>query len=209
MIGFNLNDFKAQLGAKGFTKSNKFLVRFPTPSGMTDYIEQVRVMEYWAEAAALPGAMLATYDANRYSYGAREKRPFAPVFQDQAFSFLADASSSNDVRDPTKNTNYDFFTTWLRLCVNFNKGKNILGPSDDAQAINQTPYEVAYKTDYVVDLTVGVFDDNGNQSHVIVLRDAFPIMVSDIRVNWGDNSGIIKIPVIMTFTDWYRGAPLE
>jgi hypothetical protein len=198
---FNIQEFKSQVDDKQFSRPNLFVARFALPQGLQGrYQEQFREMEFWCEATNLPGVMLATYDANRYSYGPREKRPITTVVQDTAFTFFADGARPNS-QQPTQGSIFDVFTTWIRLASNFNFN-TIFGPSNDAVDINNVPYEIGYKIDYVTDIEVITFDQAGNESHHVTLRDAFPLMMADTRVNWGEQ-GIMRLNVIFTYTDWF------
>jgi len=188
-MAFNIHDFKAITQTTNYTKANKFLTRFNIPAGLGwRYSETVRYLEYWCEGTSLPGVNIAAYEGARYSYGSREKRPFAPIFQDIAFTVLLDGEGKM----------HDFFGSWARLITNFDMSQGITG-TNSAQA----PYELTYKSDYLVDVHVATFRDDGQQSHNIILRDAFPLMIGDVRGNWADNS-IARLPVVIAYNDWYK-----
>jgi len=204
MTGFNPEDFQSNLLNRGYVKPNKFLAFIPLPPGLQQaqiYGENVRDVQFFCEGSNLPGVMLGTYDAHRYSYGAREKRPVTPVVQDSAFTFFADAGGgASSSGNPTIGTFYDFFTNWIRLISNFDMSRGMA--TTGTNAINPKPYNLAYKIDYAVNMEVYVFDDTGQPAYAVTLRDAFPLMVQDTRLNWGE-SGIMRIQTIMTYTDWF------
>ena len=216
--GFNPVTFHNMFKSRGFTKPNKFLARIPMPQGLqgaTTYNEKVREVQFWCESSNLPGVMLGAYDVNRYSYGPRERRPVTSVFQDTAFTFFADAGGDvgNTNQNPTIGTYYDFFTNWSRLISNFDRSKGISAPNTTLAkgrgGWERMPYELGYKIDYISNIEIYVFDDQGKPSHFVTLRDAFPLMVNDTRLNWGDNSGVMRISVIMTYTDWFISETMD
>lgn len=193
--GFNIDNFKAMAEYKrSFSKPNKFLVRIPRPAGLeTEWNTVTSDLEFWCSGTNLPGVALATHDALRYHYGAREKRPFAPIFQDVMLNLHLDG----------KGDYYKFFSRWIMSICNFIYWDGPSKPSGNVGGAEQFPWEVAYKGDYAVEVQIVVFTDTGAVSHYVVLRDAFPTMIADTRLDWGDNSGIVKLPIIMTYTDWY------
>lgn len=211
-MSFNIDTFKAvTLGSnRYFSKPNKFLARIPLPTGLAnkqEFRNTQQELEFWCHTASLPGAALITRDVQRYSYGAREKRPMAPMFQDLNFVFFADTGRNGY---PNVSTNWNFFTSWVRLINNFDMSQGYMDDSGanarsigSGDAYEQDTYELAYKTEYLVDIELVAFADDGNESHHIILRDAFPTYVQEIRTSWADNSGVMNIPVLMTFTDWF------
>ncbi len=205
---FDIQTFKNQTHDRGRVKTSRFLARIPLPSGMKNqpYINNAREVQFWCESSNLPGMLLAAYPANRYSYGPREQRPIAPIVQDSSFVFLADGPGSSDFAgNPTIGNYYDFFTNWQRLIVNFDKSQGIQDGVTNSNSTNpfpSDPYEIAYKIDYVSNPEIYVFTETGECSHFVTLRDAFPLMVADTRLNWAD-TGFMRINVVFTYTDWY------
>ncbi len=207
---FDVQTFKNATHDRGRTKTNKFLARIPLPAGLQgvgQYTNNVRDVQFWCESTNLPGMLLAAYPVNRYGYGPREQRPIAPTVQDTSFVFLADGPGNQTTQsNPTIGNYYDFFTNWQRLIVNFDKSQGIQAgtfPNDNNQNVGRSePYEIAYKTDYISDIEIFVFTELGECSHYVTLRDAFPLMVADTRLNWAD-TGFMRINCVFTYTDWY------
>lgn len=194
--GFNINTFKSQTEkTKYFQKQSKFLMRFPLPLGLTnkdDNLQKARSMEMWCESGVLPGVALGSHDGMRYTYGTREKRPFVPMFQDFTVSIISDGLGDN----------YRFLTSWIRLISNFDESESIVSATNDIRGFEQFPYELAYKYEYISDVEILVYRDDGKMVQNVVYRDAFPLMVADNRMHWATN-GISKITAIFTYSDWF------
>lgn len=200
--GFNINNFKSQIDLKGVQRPNKFVCIIPMPSGLQgstrvgEWSTVASKLEFWCEAASVPGVALSTHQVIRYGYGAFEKKPFAPIFSDVNLTFISDG----------KSTNWDFFYSWIKMIHNFDlrRGINVQGTSTSiVNGIRLDSFETAYKSDYFVDLNIICHDDTGNEINRVILRDAYPIYVGEIALNWADNNSFSKLPVTFTFMDWY------
>jgi hypothetical protein len=199
--GFNVNNFRAELSKTGVMKNNKFFVRMYSPRGFSSTGNRdanilasttVRFLEFWCEATNIPGVSLSTTEVRRYGYGAMEKKPYVTLSNDITMSFIGDA----------KGIIWSYFQQWIRLIVNYDMRKGII--AENGILRNQSPFELAYKEDYAVDIHISVFDDAGNESIHVVLRDAYPTFVGDIQLNWGDTNSLMRVPVTFSFFDWYN-----
>ncbi len=202
-VGFNIERFRSQISAKGIQKPNKFLIQMGIPSGLqtfltnTTYTQVVNNIQYWAEASQIPGIMLQMRQILRYGYGATEKKPFAPTFNDISLTILADGKAEN----------WTLFQQWIKFINNYDMrgGLTVLDATTGAiQANTQDVYELSYKNEYAINLDIIGFNDAGTETFHIVLREAFPIFVGDIPLNWQDNNNLMRIPVSFTFSDWYN-----
>lgn len=154
-------------------------------------------MEFWCRGASLPGVSLATHNIFRYGYGAAEKRPFLPVFNDVNLTIFGDRKGDNIM----------YFKEWIRSIDNYRMAHSINGDSNAAKnTVNNEPadpFEISYKKEYAVDLQIVIFTNDGEPSVVVKMRDAFPVFVGDITSDWQDNGTVLQIPVSFTFTDWF------
>lgn len=197
--GFNIATFKSSVAKNGVMRNNKFLVRIPMPYGMTFARTEAksrlqntsRLLELWCESANIPGVALAANEIRRYGYGGIEKKPYVSVVNDVNFSFISDGSGEI----------WAFFQQWARMIVNYDMRKGI---NQQTGMLGQTPFELSYKYQYVSDIDVIVFDETGKEVLTVVLREAYPIFVGDVQLNWGDTNNIARIPVTMTIYDWYN-----
>lgn len=200
---FNVGNILAELARAGLQRTNKYVVQVPVCNALTaaggNYMDTGRALEFYAERATLPGVGLLTNDVRRYGYGVTEKKPFAPAFADCPFLFRADA------RDRI----HDFFRSWIAVTIPFSPAvSGMQANTSQVPLPNQRPFEVSYKRDYAVDVTVVAFDDSGEPTTRIVLREAYPIMVGDVPLAWGDKD-YVRYPVTLTFFDWYAIRPPE
>lgn len=197
--GFNVNTFKSTLSNNnGVLKNNKFLVRMFAPKGFEssqqawEMSQTVRNLEFWCESANIPGVSLNVNEVRRYGYGTIEKKPYASLNNDITMSFLGDA----------KGAIWTYFQQWLRLIVNYDMRNGIT--ADTGMIPHQGPFEMTYKDNYAVDIYLHVYDDYGEEILRIVLREAYPIFVGDVQLNWGDTNSLMRIPVTFTVFDWYN-----
>jgi hypothetical protein len=199
---FNIATFIAQVNQRGTHRTNKFFVRMTMPPGLqalgllTSFATITNTLQFWVEAAHIPGIMLQQRQILRWGYGAQEKKPFAPTFNDVNFTILSDGKAEN----------WTFFKGWINYIINFdrNSGLQRLNPETGAQLPDtQAFYEISYKSEYATTVEIICFDAQGLETYKITLREAFPIFVGDIPLNWGDNNQLMRIPVTFTFSDWY------
>ena len=200
--GFNIGQFYARLKQQhGIHKTSKFLVRIYPPAfmaGDTVLTNMARYLEFWCMATPLPGYTIGTHDILRYSYGPVEKKPFTPIFTDVTLVFLGDADGRIK----------KYFDTWMTCILNKdNRFYDLRGEGSNftarAGGSRIDPFEIDYKVDYETIMEIITFSDNGEKSQKYVLQEAFPIMVQDIQMNWGEMNNVMAIPITFTFFSWF------
>lgn len=194
MAGFNIRDFTSHINANGLMRTNKFLVRMPYPigfDGIPGLTEASRYIELWCESASIPGVSIRVTDSRRHGYGPTEKFGSVAEFANVQMTFMSDKNGKM----------HNFFHTWTKLISNHDARLNDYTRVSGIKG--QRPYEISYKNDYVSDIEILVFDDNGKERMKVFLRDAFPTAVGDIQLNWNDTNDFARIPVSFTFTDFY------
>jgi hypothetical protein len=196
--GFNISTFRSNINGSGVMRSNRFLVRIHVPVGMQKsplLVGTAKYLEYWCEGVNIPGVSLATNEFRRYGYGNYEKKPYVAVTNEVEMSFISDAGGAI----------WTFFQQWIRMIVNFDMRNGINPAASNGVIAGQKPFEIAYKEEYISDIQILVFNDHSSTPElVIVLREAYPIFVGDIRLNWADVNTIARIPVSLTMYDWYN-----
>ena len=196
-MGFlNIETFRQQV-APGFQKLSKYLVRFPIPpilstlGGVTAgsyYYNALSKMEFYATMIDLPGAGVGTTNIVRYGYGASEKQPFAPLFDDIQMTFYNDVNSNN----------LTYFQGWLSRIQNF----NMSGGINNTNLSGISPYEGYYKDDYAVDPWVILLSETGEEQVVYRVRKLFPVQIFNTRMAWAAKD-IMGVSVYFNFMDWY------
>ena len=193
MAGFNIETFKAKVKDRnGFMRNNRFLMTFPTPTGLFSRSGAWAVnrdIEFWCESVTLPGYQLMTHDVRRWTYGPSEKRPFAPNFTPLQCSFLVD--NKGDIMN--------FFHDWLQSIIPHDTDQGINAPS----RFGGLPYEVRYKVDYVTELNIYTYSETGEPIQNIVCKEAFPSSIVDIPLSWGDTNNVVRLQVTFDYLDWF------
>jgi hypothetical protein len=211
-MAFNISEFQSRINdAGGLTRTNRFRVEIGIPKIMnsldgTSINLQVKnpalfnqlnstqkYLEYFCEAAHIPGVALNTHEYRRYGYGSIEKRPFAATFTDITLTFLFD----------NKRKNYDFFQYWLNSINNYDYRSGISGESSN-KITGLNLFELEYKDNYSTEVRIFLLDDTGNTVASYVMTEAFPIFVGDIPLSWNDTNGVIRIPITFTFYTWHN-----
>lgn len=177
---------------QGLARTNHFYVSIPTPPvvatlGGNDKVTS-RELPFLCESAALPGVSLATSEVRRYGTGSIEKKPYAPIFTDQTFTFYGDNTGAV----------HKFFYSWLNGIIKYDERipSGIMGKN------NAFPFEVEYKNQYAVDITITCINEADQTVSEVVLQDAFPIFLGDVSLSWADNDTFVKIPITFTYYNW-------
>lgn len=202
-MAFNISEVGAEINRLGVMRNNKFLLEMPMPlslrgNSLTQPLADAnRVISLYCEASNVPGIALLMEEVRRYGYGPNEKRPYAPIFTDINLTFRSDSYGMI----------WNFMNSWMRCAVNYQSRGDFNTPNGPIR--NQYPNEIGYKYDpknnegYAVDAVLRVFNDVGDETLQIVMREAFPIFVGDIPLNWGARSDYARIPVTLSFFDWF------
>lgn len=195
MPGFNIDNFISNINANGVMRNNKFLVRIPTPAGFGGQSKlngTAQYLELWCDSANLPGVALGTANVRRYGYGHEETRPTHIQNNNINLTFISDGRAAI----------WTFFQQWIKLIYNYDLSNGVYKPNGVMS--NQKPMELAYKTDYAVDIEIFVFNDSGEQLLSVMLREAYPVDLGSVQLNWGDTNNIAKIPASFTYFDWFN-----
>lgn len=193
---FNISELKTKIRAGGgLLRTNKFSVSLALPKALTgssyeSLLEGGKLLTFYAEEAVIPGVTLQNDDVSRYGYGIVSPNPHKVVFADIPLVMRADGNGNV----------WRFFSAWMSSAINF-QAQNGLQQTDSA---GKQAYEVAYKDEYAVTVTIQAFKDNGKPSNVGVnLRQAYPSFVSDTPLRWGAKNEYMRFHVNMTYLDWY------
>jgi hypothetical protein len=158
-------------------RPNKFDVFVPIPLGLIPYHNIGRNLSFRCESAELPGRSIST--TSMKIYGVEEKFPYQTAYNDISLTFIV----GDDMKEKV------FFDAWL----------NWINPT-----IN---YNLKYKADYAVSLTVNQYDVKNELSYSVTMLDAFPIAVNQLDLDWSSD-GHHKLTVTFAYTSW-RNNSLE
>ena len=162
---------------KDLARPSRFDVNIPIPIGLLPYREIGRTLRMRCENAELPGRSIST--TTMKIYGVEEKFPYQTTYNDISLTFIV----SDDMAEKK------FFDAWL----------NWINPT-----IN---YNLKYKADYAVPLTVNQYDVKNELSYSVTMLDAFPIAVNQLDLDWSSD-GHHKLTVTFAYTSW-RNNSLE
>lgn len=186
--GFNVSRFSSNLKTFGTLQTNKFYVEIPMPelfgpSGITE------VMRYRANNVRVPGVALDLQRVFRYGVGPEQKFPTNVNFTDININFV----------DTDKKDIWKTFSFW------FNGIFDYTGVRGGSAASYKTEYKVYYATD----IKIYVFNNDGKvngqegPSSIVVLKEAFPITLSEVGLAWGETSRLYEFSVGFAFKEWY------
>jgi len=96
-------------------------------------------------------------------------------------------------------TVHKFFYQWMTGMIKFDNSMS--GRPGQNKLM---PFEVEYKDDYKVDITITTIDEKTRTLMEFKLYEAYPIALGDVPMSWGETDNFIKIPVTFTFTRWKR-----
>lgn len=163
--------------------SHNFCTRYSLPYTL-DFVN------YRTDSFSIPGLGLATSDVKRYGYGPNERKPYAPIYTDVNFSFIADKDAKI----------HKFFYLWMNGIVNHHKPSSM--NAQDPFAENALPYEVEYKDSYKCNIVIYSYNEDGRVAQEVVIQDAYPVFLGDIQYSWADTDSLIRIPVTFTYYNW-------
>jgi hypothetical protein len=124
------------------------------------------------ENASLPGRTLAT--ADQRIYGPTEKYPYQSTYEDITLTFIVTSSMVEKT----------LFNTWLDY-IN-----------------SPTTWNFEYKSNYATDILISQYDTSNREMHQVKLVDAFPILVSQLDLDWGNDDAYHKLSVVFAYTYW-------
>ena len=175
---FSPNDFLNNFAKhKDFAKISKFQVEITRPPGFVAGDVDFRDLKFQCEAAELPGYNINTVDARIYGVAA----PVASFasFNDITLTFIC----AGDLWEKK------LFDYWMNLIVPMNN------------------YHLRYKDEYVSKINIKQYFEAASSSgaaqpsYIVSLWNAFPITLSPLTLNWGDD-GIHRLSVTFKYDYW-------
>ncbi|CAB5221347.1 tail tube protein [uncultured Caudovirales phage] len=184
-MAFNINGMMGTINANGgLTKASKFLVTITAPVQGTLLSD----IPFFCEAAHLPGIAFQTDEIRMAGYGNIEKRPYATIFQDVQLTFLNDSDGKV----------LNFLHSWVQAVYNFND--DVSPYSVTAKGLPNNTF--GYPMDYFGTVEIAHYDDAEDKVITYTLKEAYPINVGEIVVDWNSSDTLVKIPVTISYTYW-------
>lgn len=174
-----ISKFMSEIRSAGVARTNLFEIVITPPRILLGNSSAAQKISLFAEGAALPGRAIQTQEFARFGYGALEKFPYTMQYQDYTVQFIGDGRGEI----------YKFFYNWMQGIV---KG-------DADVATNDYAYDVGFREDYAVPISVYMFNEQGDSVLVSSITNAFPIMVPDVNLSWSDSS-MMQFSVTFAYT---------
>lgn len=178
-----LGNFISEIRNSSVAKTNLFDVEV-TPPRILGGSETARKLSLYAEGAQLPGRNIQTDQLKRFGVGPQEKVPYSMQYNDITLNFIGDG----------KGEIYKFFYRWMHGIVRGDY--SVSSPKADSNG--KAPYEVQFKDQYAVPITITMYNEQGSPVLVSKLIDAFPVNVSEVGLNWSD-SNMMTFPVTFSY----------
>lgn len=204
---FNISDFKVINEAIGNARYYNYEVYLTLPDALREtaavYYNPVKdLIRFSVDSVNFPSTGSQVYNVRRYGYGALERKPVFPTFNQIQMTIQLDEQTKYQT----------FFHDWSRRVTNFDfdtGGSSSPSYYRGAAGTQLYSYEIGYKLDYSVDLMLQIYNSMGEQVKTIFFREAYPVTVADINYAWGHENDYVKLPVMFTFFDWYERYPGE
>jgi hypothetical protein len=208
---FDIDTFKSQeLLKKGVLRTNRYEVFIPPVQGLKvkilpNYTLVNNRAQFVCDSTNFPMTGVEIHGVKRYGYGPVERKPIFPIFSNLMLTFITDQNALV----------HKFFLEWLKIVVNYDFGgvngtirseTNVTGRTTSTGTtgpIRMGVYEVGYKKEYAVDMNLKIYTDTGEIARDVNFRSAFPIIVPDLRLGWGQLNEFVKVPVLFSFVDWH------
>jgi hypothetical protein len=198
--GFNIQDFKSNIGKDGVLQNNKFLVTISNPQQFVN----VGLLQFRASDIRIPGVSFETLNTHRYGVGPIQKFPTNVNFTDIGITFIEDKHGSI----------WNSMNSWTRKIFNYG-GVNTVDGISPSSVFYQEQYTLEYKNTYSTNIVIQVFNNEAeNDTYIgalgsdikatliITLLDAYPISMHDVPLSWSDNNNLFKTTVDFTFRDY-------
>ncbi len=183
---FNVSEFSAKVNQyNGLSRPNLFAVRITgAPPAVTDKMPEQDLM-FFCNNVDLPAINIVTHDYQKNAFGIVERRPVAVSLLTVPAVFMVDSERRV----------LDFFHRWLQAMINY----DVRGGHWAADSTGRTPYEIAYKEDYVATLEILMYSAEDGTYSKYKMNNCHPIEVGSISLSWDNNDQIAQVPVVFSY----------
>jgi hypothetical protein len=177
---FNIDEFVAQVDGGGLIRDSHFECLVSGPQGMEGGQEDSYQMVSRCEAVTEPGrGVITVLDA--YHYGLPVARAAGAQFSEIDMTFIMSEGYEEKM----------FFERWI---------DNMVG--DFRLNTSTTMYDVKYFDSYVGTIKIFRYNDGGDIVYTMTLKNAFPVAIGDIALDWSKGEQLTKLPVRFWFQSY-------
>lgn len=182
-MSFNISTFSSEIGRmNSFLRPSQFELTIP---GMPKWAiqnnytqDEIRLL---CNTSQLPGTNIDSIDLRRYGQGYLEYFPTGVSFFDLQTTFYADANGEM----------IQFFNEWTRNIIDF----DIDSPADQK-------FRAFYRDNYVAQVNVTQFNEQGQGVLEYTYIDAFPVQIQPIGVRWFSRDEITEFQITWKYRTW-------
>ena len=203
---FSIDDFNTILGAfNGVQKLSLFSMIMALPASLGNFyaINDMVNLQFLCMGAFAPSPEIQNAQIRRYGYGLQEDMPFNAAFTPRSFTFIGDGDGYI----------LNFFRDWQRSIIEYSSENDVNVPARNNPNISSNPngkpylpYFLRYKngsSGYATTMAVDSYQPTGINDVMdrVILMEAFPINVEDVRLSWEFQDVLATIEVTISFRD--------
>jgi len=179
---FNISNFKSAFDRHGGpAKASLFELRIShIPKKNTSRIG-ARDFSFFCKSATVPGLSISTAEDIKV---AQLKKAFPTTLNKEPLNTIFMVDSNHEI--------LTFFVQWMQTVVNFGTSGGMYSDIDD-----QLPFEVGYKSDYSMDITVRHYTTDSLEFKFQETKfiNAYPVSMGDLELSWDDNDSFLTLPI--------------
>lgn len=191
---FTIDTFRNEIAGRGVLPTHSFILfingAFFDQEAANGYQYQNRMIAMRCESVSIPGVNLLLQDITRFGYGPITRMPHAAQYNTLTLNFVVDENGAI----------HKFFNDWTHRVINHkSKGGSEMTVANDKGIY---PYQVGYKKNYALpQMSLLVADRKQSTVMECLFFDAFPVVVNDVNLSWGEQDTPMRLSVTMSFTD--------
>lgn len=168
----SIKDFVSSFSGD-LARPSRFDVTIPVPLVMAFYNTDGKKLSMRCEGAQMPGRMIET-TTKKMGSAPVEKFPYHTTYGEVTLDFIVSDNMNEKI----------FFDTWMEL----------INPTTD--------FNMQYKANYAVDISINQYDVKGGLTYSAVLQEAFPIDINQMDLNWSSVDSYHKLSVVFAYKQW-------
>lgn len=157
--------FISKIISSGLARANRFRVIFTAPEGMPGLKEYIGGVTLMCEQAEFPGRAFNATDSR--IYGPTFKTPHESQYTEVNFTVLCTQGLLEKV----------VFDSWM----------DYINPIVGVSGKNGSGFDLEYRANYISSVKIIQYNDLGDETYAVELKEAFPTAVSPISASWQDD----------------------